>query len=575
MRAVGAAWWAAQEAPTWGPARNTWSRQRVVGREGTKLRIELQAPTGIGEWEEGERDDAWGEEELESFLQQCELEAGWRDCLEEGEGQRLARTWRELEAEMTMAGIRGPLIGEGGGDARVESEQAAAEVFDAPVVPAHKDGDRNARGAEERRKQKRRKWRPIDVDQVGEGPRLDLEEGVAEVRQARDEQEAESMQPPEEARPQRTRKVRPRGRRQRGGPPETFDIDFVTFNGSGAPQALEAMRALEARRKSLGALLLQEHHARGDPVADLQTGARTRGFRLLANEATDGKGGGASAGVGIAVPTQRGCGGIFGPSYDFSPAESPGRLAGTWVQAGPRGGMIALSIYCWPTEGMTLRNVKLVEKALEVVTASGCTWIIAGDFNATPSELRAAVGGLLDRAGGVVRAPLQPTCYPAAGSARILDYFIVDARVAAASSLAEVDEAVVGSPHRAVRIRVRGRDVGGLVQMVKKPRMFPRERPIGCARRPLVPRWEEGGKGEREELTLEEEWRRLAYCVEGELCRQCDLVDSDGVPDRRFLGRGEGMKLVLRPLTAPRAMARHGRADAQLHRLAWTLNRLE
>ncbi len=336
------------------------------------------------------------------------------------------------------------------------------------------------------------------------------------------------------------------------------------------------MRVLAARRSSLGALMIQEHHARKGAVADLQAGAKARGFKLAANEATLGSGGGASAGVGVALPSHRGWGGILGPYWDFSPAESPGRIAGVWLEAGPRGGMVTLSVWCWPTEGMTTRNVKLIERALEVVVTSGCPWVIAGDFNATPKELVAAAGTLLDRAGGVVRAPEQATCYPALGRARTLDYFIVDSRIASAASQAEVDGEVVGSPHRAVRIRIRGREAGGLIRMVRKPRMLPRERPVGCARRPLVPRGLEGEEaGEGGRVSLEEEWRRLAYCVEGELCRECDRVGKDGAPDSRYLGRGEGLRLVLRPMLAPRAMARHGRADAHLHRLAWTLNRVE
>ncbi len=569
------AWRRAQEDPNWVPAWKTWSRQRVIGNDGAKLRIVLESPTGMGEEGVDGQNEAWEEEELETFLQKCEVEAGWRDHVEVEEGQRLAREWRSWEAELTMAGISGPCIEECRVRVPARGEQEEVEVVGAPPPVPQLGKKGRTHGGEERRRGRRR-WTPMDLDRETEGPRLELGEGHAAVRPVGEEaQQAEFMTPPADGGARRTSLVRPRGRRQSGGPPEAYDVELVSFNGSGAPQALEAMGALDGRRKHLGALLVQEHHAKGGAIADLQAGAKARGFKFLANEATGGKGGGASAGVGVAVPTQRGYGGIFGPNWDFSPVESPGRLAGTWLQAGPRGGMIVLSIYCWPTEGMTLRNVRLVEKALEVVASSGCAWAIAGDFNATPSELVSAADRLLDRAGGVVRAPQQPTCYPAMGKARTLDDFILDTRIAAAASQAEVDEVVVGSPHRAVRIKLRGRDVGGLVQMVKKPRMFPRERPVGCARRPLVPREAEGANEGGLANSVDEEWRRLAYCVEGELCRQCDLVGEDGAPNKGYLGRGEGIKLVRRPMMAPRSMARHGRADAQLHRLAWTLNRLE
>ncbi len=67
--------------------------------------------------------------------------------------------------------------------------------------------------------------------------------------------------------------------------------------------------------------------------------------------------------------------------------------------------------------------------------------------------------------------------------------------------------------------------------MVQKPNMFPRQRPTGCPRRPLVPHGTEAGEAEEwEALAIEEKWRRLAYCMEGELCRECDFVGEGGNP---------------------------------------------
>ncbi len=206
--------------------------------------------------------------------------------------------------------------------------------------------------------------------------------------------------------------------------------------------------------------------------------------------------------------------------------------------------------------------------------------MIGADWNVTPRELRERVGRLLDRAGAVVRAPLEPTCYPPTGRPRVIDYFLVDARIGDAVSEAQIDRTVVGSPHRAVRITIKGRAVGGLVQMVRKPRMLPRVRPTGCPRRPLVPgsgKGDGGGGGVEEGggQGLDGWWRNVAYCIEAELCRECDCVKSDGAPDERYTGRGNGLQLVRRPLMPPRISARHGRADGRLHRLAWTLNKME
>ncbi len=451
--------------------------------------------------------EVWAEEELEAFLQQCEVEAGWRDVVEAKRGEQVAEEWRAWEAEMVMAGIQCPRLQAGESCSADAAEGEVAQCMAPPVAEGRAGLARRA-WAEKGSKRRKRRWRPCTVAQREGEPSLDLEEiggaGGTGDGGLREEQEVEAMATPPPGRPLRTARARPRGRRQRGAPPQAFAVDLVTFNGSGAPQALEAMEVLAPRSASLAALLIQEHHGVGDALADLQAGARARGMKLAPSEATMGKGGGVSAGVGVATPAHRGWGGVFAPQWDFSPRESPGRLAGAWLQAGPRGGMVALSIWCWPTEGMTPRNVALVGKALEVASAGGCAWVIGGDFNATPRELKAAVGRMLDRAGAVIRAPEQPTCYPANGRARVLDYFLVDARIAAAVSQAEVVEEVRGSPHRAVKLKVLGREVGGLVQMIQKSKMFPKQRPIGCPRKPLVPQgagqgggggWGGGGRG--------------------------------------------------------------------------------
>ncbi len=592
---VEAAWEAVQSDPGWVPAWKTWSREVVTGSVGGRLTFELRSPHQIGE-EEGDGDGhAWAEEELEAFLQECEVEAGWRDSVDASQADRLRQEWRDWEAEMATAGIQGPCLEESGkeaaagtrcsllqgGAAEVTEEEKRAEGCESIRVPAEGEvGAVRKPEATEATRNKRRRWRPLEAMRHEGEPTLEHEDEAEREGASNADprgQEAEVLAVPAAHEPRRTATVRPRGRRQRGSQPRDFAVDVVTFNGSGAPQALGAMAALSARRRSLGALLIQEHHGRGDALADLQAGARAKGMKLAPCEATTGKGGGVSAGVGVATPTHRGWGCIFGTNWDLSPPGAPGRLAGAWLQVGPRGGMLALSIWCWPAEGMSQRNVQLVGRALEIVTTSGCPWIIGGDWNATPSELVAAASGLLDRAGAVIRAPTCPTCYPAVGKARTLDYFAVDARMAGAVSEAVLVEEVVGSPHRAVKVSITGREVGGLVQMIRRPKMFPRERPIGCPRKPLVPQENGGGEegGREEGDTLEEEWRKLAFCVEAELCRECDLVGEEGAPNRGYMGRGEGMRLVRRPLMAPRCMARHGRANGMLHRFMWILNRLE
>ncbi len=571
------AWERVREDEAWVPAWKAWSRQVVKpGGSGGQLDFALVPPLVVQEEEEravGGRED-WEEEELEAFLQQCEVEAGLIQEIDAAEARRRSDHWRAWEEDVAMAGIMGPSIeeqGSGGGNKGVLEDASVAErVLPPPRAPRATACSREGR-------RPRQRWKPLRY-LAAEGEPLVEELEAPQVAEAGRLVEAVPVQP-RPVQTIRTSTVRPRGRRQRGGPAEQFEVEVITFNGSGSPQFIAALGALETERKRVAAILVQEHLARGDAVADLQHAAKQRGFKFAPCEAALGKGGGPSAGVGIAAPLHRGWGGIQGPCWDLSPASSPGRLVGAWIQAGPKGGMFLFSAYLWTSEGMTSRNVGLVEAALAVATTCGGAWIIGADWNVTPKELREGVGKLLDRAGAVVLAPTEATCFPPTGQPKVIDYFIVDSRIGDAVSDAQVVGTVTGSPHRAVKVTIRGKAAGGLVQMVKKPKMLPRLRPIGCPRRPLVPGAREEGSREPEVegegQGLDARWRDVAYCIEGELCRECDCVKSDGGPDGRYMGRGGGLQLVRRPLLPPRTAARHGRADSRLHQLVWTLNRLE
>ncbi len=567
---VDEAWARVREDSSWTPAWKAWSRQvvRGVGRDGS-LDIDLVPPAMLEDEPSQRREEPWEDEDLEEFMQRCELEAGLIQEVDSTEAGRRAEDWRRMEEEATMAGISCPRVEEqrSGGSEAAGQDPRAAETWSPPQQVPRPGQNRRPEGGRKRRQ----KWRPLNFQGMACGPTIEETEGP----HLGADRAAEPI--PMQRRPARTSENRPRGRRQRGAPSEQFEVEVLTFNGSGAPQALAALELLGQRSRRVAAVLLQEHHARGDAVADLQHGARKCGFKLAPSEASAGRGGGPSAGVAIAAPLHRGWGGLHGPCWDLSPPNSPGRIVGAWIQAGPRGGLAVFSLYLWTSEGMTRRNVALVETALAAASACGCAWLLGADWNATPRELREAVGTMLDRAGAVIRAPSEATCYPPTGHPKVLDYFVVDSRMADAVSEAQVAEEIAGSPHRAVRVVVKGKEVGGLVQMVRKPRMFPRERPIGCPRRPLVPGGGGGREGEEGQGrdNGEEQWRDIAYCIEAELCRECDRVDGDGAPDRRYMGRGEGLQLVRRPLMPPRTAARHGRADGHLHKLAWTLNRME
>jgi hypothetical protein len=158
----------------------------------------------------------------------------------------------------------------------------------------------------------------------------------------------------------------------------------------------------------------------------------------------------------------------------------------------------------------------------------------------------------------------------------------VDSRLATAVKEVKVHGEITGEPHRAVVLTLGSEAVCALIRAVTKPKAFPRERPVGCPRRPVLPAvsdasWTAGaldGSAGGEEA-LASRWGSVAECIEAELCRQCDLVDADGLPLREYTGRGGGLQVKWKRVLPPRIVGQHGLSDAQLHRLMWVLNRTE
>ena len=121
-------------------------------------------------------------------------------------------------------------------------------------------------------------------------------------------------------------------------------VDVVTLNCSGRPQldlALSHYRHTLGRGVSVGALLLQEHHARGNAFADMQAHARRGQWQLHGAAASlDGlKAKLPTAGVAVAAPCHVGLAAPGRLRHDVSPIGSPGRVAAGWVDTVVRGGI--------------------------------------------------------------------------------------------------------------------------------------------------------------------------------------------------------------------------------------------
>ena len=145
----------------------------------------------------------------------------------------------------------------------------------------------------------------------------------------------------------------------------------------------------------MAALLCQEHHASALEWNDLYLKARGAHWHLQGSLADVLPGGSCSAGVGIATRAFINMGLPPGWKHDISTAESPGRLAAAWIEGVVKGGLIMMSTYLWHSEGMTPRNMAILEQAGAHARMFKGPSLLAGDFIMTPERLGEEAGDLL------------------------------------------------------------------------------------------------------------------------------------------------------------------------------------
>ena len=368
-------------------------------------------------------------------------------------------------------------------------------------------------------------------------------------------------------------------------------LDCIILNSSGRPQLMAALTI----SGGAGVIIAQEHHCHGASFVDLQHDARALGWTLLGAPAARTQAEGASAGVCVAVQQGIGVGDVAG-AFDLSPPATPGRLSGVWVHAGPDSGMLVLSVYLFHTEGASMRNKALLRRALSVAASYGSPWLIASDFNCEPDFVLSHWADALERANAYIVATAEPTHRPSAGVHRTLDFAICSHHVNDWILDAQVDLGFEAAPHRAVRLRIRAEPGNYLVEQRARPRHIPKERPIGCPRRPLVPDWydataadpivDPGGYAGPLSATSSDlggyagshdtgPWPSLIHAIEGELCRLHDLVGPQGQAKSAYCGRGMRVATIQKLALPRKTSAALGKTCIAAHALVWLSRRVK
>ena len=369
-----------------------------------------------------------------------------------------------------------------------------------------------------------------------------------------------------------------RRRVERGSRGKRAQCELVILNSSGPPQLRAALLSCDPE---VTAIMNQEHQCRGSSYVDLQYEAKSLGWNLQGSQAAQSSLEGVSAGVCVASRTAVGRGLIHGKA-DLSPRVSPGRFTAAWLQIGPDTGIVVGSVYLYHSEYASIRNRKLLEHAVAVLSAYGSPWILGGDYNLPPQDILHLFPHVLEQANAYVFATELPTHCPTAGQHRTLDYLICSSAACQWIGEVYVDYSIAAAPHRALRIKLRAYRHNFTVECSRSPKQFPRYKPIGCSRSLVVPRGVSAAVASSLEVcgyatsveSPSETWPALAHAIETELCRVIDSVDSNGLAQPAYSGRARGVRTSQMLVLPRRASASLGKVDEVAHALNWLAVRI-
>ena len=303
-----------------------------------------------------------------------------------------------------------------------------------------------------------------------------------------------------------------------------------------------------------GVELVQEHHVLPAGMLTATAKVRKLGYKFCAAPAVaSGRSdAGSSGGAAVIVRNCYGVKPLHGIQDDAQPwMIYPGRAAGARVLGLIRGGMIFISLYLKTGEKPNSDlNWKILMRVASILNLSQIPFIIGGDFQCGPQELRDTQW--LEILKGVIVSSGEITCTTAT-SAREMDFFVVSTGLDSVLRQAEPMHGTCIATHCPVGTAMMGNPRALTVKGFAMPATFPRRVPYGPIRKirpwaPFVPSAGTDSNGRMQELASY--WMQNA---EEELCQQFDLVDDvSGAPLDKFCGRAEKPVVVdMRPLQHP------------------------
>ena len=226
--------------------------------------------------------------------------------------------------------------------------------------------------------------------------------------------------------------------------------------------------------------------SKADALFTQETRVRTEDKRTSASREASKLGWTASLGLALRTAADRGSGGcgvlvkkgigLCRSTHEVKPALRH-RIHHAWMGGITKGGVHCISAYLRDGEDASEGNLEILTEVAILVKSLKGQWIVAGDFNMSPTTLAATNWHKL--IGGRILAPHQPTCL-----SQTYDYFVVKAGFAQAVEKVQVLDDGGLFPHSPSRIYIRADARRHAVRKLTRPTKIPGRLPHGPANIP-------------------------------------------------------------------------------------------
>ena len=294
-------------------------------------------------------------------------------------------------------------------------------------------------------------------------------------------------------------------------------------------------------------VIVQEHHLFGERLLEQDAKLRKLGWRIVWDAATPSVGDGSRGGTAVCVRASVGvaecklsgeeaC--VIGPLGDVD----SGRNVSAHVWNCFRGGFKVVGGYLWTGEGLSERNIQVLDALRAQVIGVKGPWMIGADFNMGPEELEAWANSI----GGVIVRSSSVTCVGKQGvGGSEIDFFIIKAELVYTVERVYVDMEAGTRPHYPVIMEIAAKPRSLMARVFAEPASFPLERPVGCVREETDwGRFHALAEVAEDQPTLDAAWKGFTETAEEEIVNLHDIV----VGADKHKGRSGGTKIMRVPM---------------------------